>query len=72
MIQIGQAKNSSTIIRLDSVFAYGDGLPCRKMGTTPDGLGNATFRLPGRYRLRGFERYGLIATVIVEFGRNRA
>jgi hypothetical protein len=31
MIEIGQAKHSTTVIRLDSVFARGDGLPCRTM-----------------------------------------
>ena len=31
MIQIRQPKHSATIVRLDSVFAHGDGLPCRSI-----------------------------------------
>jgi hypothetical protein len=34
MIQVGQAKHPATVIRLDSVFAHDDGLPCRRIGTT--------------------------------------
>jgi hypothetical protein len=34
MIQIRQPKHSATVIRLDSLFAHSDGLPCRRMGTT--------------------------------------
>jgi hypothetical protein len=31
MIQIRQPKHSATVIRLDSVFAHSDGLPCRSI-----------------------------------------
>jgi len=31
MIQIRQPKHSATVVRLDSVFAHGDGLPCRRI-----------------------------------------
>jgi hypothetical protein len=34
MIQIRQAKHSATVIRLNSLFAHDDGLPCRRIGTT--------------------------------------
>ncbi len=34
MIKIGQTKYSATVIRLTFVFAHGDGLPCRRTGTT--------------------------------------
>src|SRR5882724_1120691 len=44
MIQIGQSKHSATVIRLDSVFAHGDGLPCRRIGTTVNRLGDANIR----------------------------
>jgi hypothetical protein len=33
MIQIWKPKHSATVIRLDSLFAHGDGLPCRRTGT---------------------------------------
>ena len=41
MIQIRQPKHSATVIRLDSLFAHGHGLPCRRIGTTADRLGDA-------------------------------
>src|ERR1700737_5071006 len=31
MIQIRQPKHSATVIRLDSLFAHSDGLPCRSL-----------------------------------------
>ena len=31
MIQIRQPKHSATVIRLDSLFAHSDGLPCRSI-----------------------------------------
>ena len=34
MIQVWQAEYSAAVIRLDSLFAHGDGLPCRRIGTT--------------------------------------
>jgi len=34
VIQIRQAKHPAMVIRLDSQFAHGDGLPCRRIGTT--------------------------------------
>src|ERR1035441_244370 len=34
MIQVWQAEHSATIVWLDSLFAHGDGLPCRRIGTT--------------------------------------
>jgi len=39
MIQIWQPKHSATVIRLDSVFAHGNGLPCRRIGTTAQTVG---------------------------------
>ena len=45
MIQIGQAKHSATVIRLDSVIAHDDGLPCRSIGNTADRLGDASMAL---------------------------
>src|SRR6266481_1828021 len=42
MIPIRQSKHSATVIRLDSLFAHGDGLPCRRIGTTADRLGDAS------------------------------
>ena len=44
MIQIWKPKHSATVIRLDSVFAHGDGLPCRRIGTTANRLGDASIR----------------------------
>src|ERR1700734_4325358 len=44
MIQIWKSKHSATVIRLDSVFAHGDGLPCRRIGTTANRLGDASIR----------------------------
>ena len=34
-----------TVIQLDSLFAHGDGLSCRRIGTTIDGLGGASIAL---------------------------
>ena len=34
VIQIRQAKHPATVIRLDFQFANGEGLPCRRIGTT--------------------------------------
>jgi hypothetical protein len=31
MIQIRQGKHSATVVRLDSLFAQSDGLPCRRI-----------------------------------------
>jgi len=39
MIQIWKPKHSATVIRLDSVFAHGDGLPSRRIGTTAQTVG---------------------------------
>src|SRR6266478_2498686 len=44
MIQIRQPQHSATVIRLNSVFAHGDGLPCRRIGTTANRLGEASIR----------------------------
>src|SRR6476660_317923 len=44
MIQIWKPKHSATVVRLDSAFAHGDGLPCRSIGTTANRLGDATMR----------------------------
>jgi hypothetical protein len=44
MIQIWKPKHSATVIRLDSVFAHGDGFPCRRIGTTANRLGDANIR----------------------------
>ena len=62
MIKIWKPKHSATVIRLDSVFAHGDGLPCRTIGTTaqtawamqPLSLGTGW---------RGFERPGAVEKV---------
>src|SRR5271165_2201100 len=54
MIQVWKPKHSATVIRLDSVFAHGNGLPCRKIGTTANRLGDAS---SGRGRAVG--EYGL-------------
>src|SRR5512135_167042 len=53
VIQIRQAKHPATVIRLDSVFAHGDGLPCRRIGTTANRQGDAS--IGTRYRLDGSE-----------------
>src|ERR1039458_6966030 len=42
MVQIRQPKHPATVIRLDSLLAHGDGLPCRRISTTADRLGNAS------------------------------
>jgi len=42
MIQIRQPKHSATVIRLDSMFAHGDGLPCRRISTTANRLDDAS------------------------------
>jgi hypothetical protein len=42
MIQVWQPQHSATVIRFDFVFAHGDGLPCRTIGTTADRLGDAS------------------------------
>jgi hypothetical protein len=34
MVEVWQPKCSATIIRLNRLFAHGDGLPCRSLGTT--------------------------------------
>jgi hypothetical protein len=68
MIQIWKPKHSATLIRLDSVFAHGDGLPCRRIGTTANRLGHASIRST---EWEGFECYRLIAStgeIDVELG----
>ena len=60
MIQIRQAEHSATVIRLDSLFAHGDGLQCRSIGTTANRLGDASIVI--RYGSEGYERYRLIST----------
>ena len=63
MIQIWKPKYSATVIRLDSVFAHGDGLPCRRIGTTANRLGDAS---SGRARIgRVLSVKGLLATINV-------
>jgi hypothetical protein len=47
MVQIRQAQYPATVIRLNSMLAHGDGLPCRSIGTTADRPEHA----------RGFERF---------------
>ena len=39
MIQIGETKHSTTVTRLDSRFAPEDSLPCRRIGTTAQTVG---------------------------------
>ena len=41
MIEIGQTKHSTTVIRLDSVFAHSDGLQCRKHWDDGDLMGDS-------------------------------
>ena len=53
MIQIRQPQHSATVIRLDSVCAHGDGLPCRTIGTTVDRRGDAS--VSTKEGFRGFE-----------------
>ena len=60
MIQIRQAKHSTTVIRLDSLFAHDDGLPMPQLWDDGDRLGDAIMSIVGS---TGFERYGLITTV---------
>src|SRR5690348_17182175 len=62
MIEIGQAKHSTTVIRLDSMFAHDDGLLCRRIGTTAQ----AAWAMQASVLVMvigGFERYRLVATV---------
>jgi hypothetical protein len=63
MIQVRQSKQPATVIRLDSLFAHGDGLPCRRISTTAERLGYASTGTKA-VRLEGSERYRLIATVM--------
>ena len=65
MIQIRQSKHPATVIRLDSLFAHGDGLPCRRIGTTADRPGSASL---GR---GDFERYRLIASIVAHLWKVR-
>jgi hypothetical protein len=58
MIQIRQPKHSAMVVRLDSVFAHSDGLPCRSHWDDEDHRGDST--KGGR---RGSERYRLVSTV---------
>jgi hypothetical protein len=51
MIQIWKPKHSATVIRLDSVFAHGDGLPCRRIGTTAQTAW--AMQIVTRYRVEG-------------------
>jgi len=37
--QVGQTKHSATVVRLDSRFAHDDGLPCRRIATTAQTVG---------------------------------
>jgi hypothetical protein len=55
MIEIRQPEHSATVIRLDSLFAHGDGLPCRRISTTADRLGYASTGTKA-VRLEGSER----------------
>jgi|CZKR01.1.fsa_nt_gi hypothetical protein len=66
MIQIRQPKHSATVVRLDSLFAHSDGLPCRSIWDYQGRLDVATgwrFVLVGG----GFERYRLFSTVDVDW-----
>ncbi|MGO9083624.1 MAG: hypothetical protein ACLQBK_00220 [Candidatus Sulfotelmatobacter sp.] len=63
MIEIRQPQHSATVIRLSFLFAHGDGLPCRTIGTTADRLGDASVSTIDGFR--GFERYGLVSSVMV-------
>jgi hypothetical protein len=60
MIQIGQAKHSATVFRLDSVFAHDDGLPCRRIGTTAQ----TVWAMQSTVGSTGFERYRLISSPV--------
>jgi Domain of unknown function (DUF6429) len=42
MIKVWQSERSATIIRLDFLFAHGDGLPCRAIGSTADRANDAS------------------------------
>jgi len=66
MIEVGQTKYSATVIRLDSLFAHDDGLPCRRIGTMADRLGDAS--IGTRYGWKGFERYRLFSSFIRKLG----
>jgi hypothetical protein len=57
MIQIRQPKHSATVIRLDSLFAHGDGLPCRRIQLRQ--TAGAMQALVPATDLKGFERQGL-------------
>jgi hypothetical protein len=59
MIQIRQPKHSATVIRLDSLFAHGDGLQCRRPWDDGDRMGDST-KGGGR---RSFERYRLFLSI---------
>ncbi len=62
MIQIRQSKHSATVIRLDSLFARSDGLPCRSIWD--DGGRLDVAKAGGASFWAGdFERYRLISTV---------
>src|SRR5450755_2686424 len=71
MIQIRQPKHSATVVRLDSLFAHSDGLPCRSIWDDGGRLdvaktGGASFWAGG------FERYGLFSSTAGEPKRTRA
>ena len=63
MIQIRQPKHSATVIRLDCLFAHGDGLLCRRIGTTAQTIWAMQVPALGT-GLEGFERYRLFIAVI--------
>ena len=64
MIQVWKPKHSATVIRLDSVFAHGDGLPCRRIELRQTVWAMQawapvqSWRDSERYRL-GFDSYAL-------------
>ena len=68
MIQVWKPKHSATVIRLDSVFAHGDGLPCRRIGTTANRLVMQAVGEDGQWEntaLEHSERYRLLTPVTV-------
>src|ERR1700727_462341 len=59
VIQIWKPKHSARVIRFDSAFAHGDGLPCRRIGTTAQ-TARAMQPLSLGTWWRGFERLWLV------------
>jgi len=62
MIQIRQPKHSATVVRLDSLFAHSDGLPCRSIWDD-GGLLDVAKTGGASFWAGGFERYRLVTRV---------